>query len=216
MKTILAVFLFGCFCSILTAGEPRLTAEERAKAVKLLRDSQQELLDSVEKLSDAQWTYKPAPERWSVGEVAEHIMLSEDLLFGVVQKALASNPNPDWEAKTAGKNELLERALLNRERKAQAPEQLKPQGKLPRAEILSRFKGARARTLKFIQETDLPLKAHTFDHSFPVFGTLNAYQWLVYIPLHNMRHNLQIAEVKASLPGAQSQDKDPPAKKEKQ
>jgi hypothetical protein len=44
----------------------------------------------------------------------------------------------------------------------------------------------------------LALKEHTADHPFAVFGTLNAYQWLIYIPLHNIRHNQQIAEVKAS------------------
>ena len=195
MKRMIAVLLAALFCSVLPAAEPAVTAEERAKAVKLLRDSQKEFLDSVEKLSEAQWAYKPAPGRWSVAEVAEHIMLSEDLLFGAVQKALAEKRNPDWEAKTAGKNEFLERALLNRERKAQAPEALKPQGKWTKAEILSRFKESRAKTLKFAEETNAPLKQHTRDN--PFFGTLNAYQWLIYIPLHNMRHDQQIAEVKA-------------------
>ena len=42
------------------------------------------------------------------------------------------------------------------------------------------------------------MKDHTTEHPFPVFNTLNAYQWLVYIPMHNLRHDLQIAEVKAS------------------
>ncbi len=27
-------------------------------------------------------------------------------------------------------------------------------------------------------------------------GVLNAHQWLLYIPLHHLRHNMQIAEVK--------------------
>jgi hypothetical protein len=45
-------------------------------------------------------------------------------------------------------------------------------------------------------ETDAPMKSHTSDHPAAVFGTLNAYQWLIYIPLHNVRHNQQIAEVK--------------------
>jgi hypothetical protein len=31
-----------------------------------------------------------------------------------------------------------------------------------------------------------------------VFNTLNAYQWLIYIPLHNFRHNRQIEEVMAN------------------
>ena len=41
------------------------------------------------------------------------------------------------------------------------------------------------------------MNSHTADHIFPVFNTLSAYQWLVYIPLHNFRHNQQIEEVKA-------------------
>lgn len=184
-------------CSALMAADAHITAEERARAVKLLQASQKEFLDAVEKLRDAQWNYKPAPERWSAGEVAEHILLSEGLLFGAMQKALAEKPNPEWETRTAGKNEFLERILPNRERKAPVPQEIRPQGKLTRKEILSRFREARAATLKFIEQTDRPLKEHTLDHSFAVFGALNAYQWLIYIPLHNTRHNQQIAEVKA-------------------
>lgn len=33
----------------------------------------------------------------------------------------------------------------------------------------------------------------------PVFNMLNAYQWLLYIPLHNVRHNRQIAEALKEL-----------------
>jgi uncharacterized damage-inducible protein DinB len=196
LTLLLAILFSGSFSSTLAADDPRLTAEERAKAIKLLLDSQKEFLDAVEKLSDAQWSYKPAPGRWSVAEVAEHIMLAEGLLFAAVEKALAAKPNPEWAKQTAGKTELLERALLNRQGKAQAPEQIQPQGKLARAEIINRFKEVRAKTLKFIEQTDLSLKAHTLDHPFPIFSTLNAYQWLVYIPLHHLRHNQQIAEVK--------------------
>ncbi len=197
MKRVLASLVLLLFGWTAYGNEPTVTKEERVKALKLLRDSQKEFLDAVESLTDTQWSFKPAPDRWSVGQVAEHITLSEDLLFGLVQKTLAGSPNPDWETKTEGKNELVERLLLNRQTKAQAPEVLQPQSKLTRDEILVRFKQSRAKTIKFMEQTDLPMKAHTFDHAFPVFGTLNAYQWLIYIPLHNMRHNQQIAEVKA-------------------
>jgi hypothetical protein len=205
IKVMLTVLLFGLFGWTLaqsgssgTASNSRLTPEERAKAVKLLLDSQKEFLAAVEKLSDTQWSYKPAPERWSVAEVAEHIYLAEGSLFAAMEKALAANPNPDWEAKTRGKTEFLERVMVSRDRRAQAPESIVPQGKMTRAEIMKQFKEARAKTLKFIEQTDRPLKVHTLDHPFPVFNTLNAYQWLIYIPLHNLRHNQQIAEVKAS------------------
>ena len=98
--------------------------------------------------------------------MAEHIALSEDLLFGAVERALAAKPDPDWETKTKNKIELLERILPNRVGRAQAPEMIQPRGKMTRAEIIEHFKQARAKTIKFAEQTDLPLKAHTLDHPF--------------------------------------------------
>ena len=196
MKKGLSVALF-CACLRLSAADPHMTVDERAKVIRLLQSSQQEFLSSVDGLTDEQWNYKPGPDRWSVGETAEHILLSEGLLFAFVQQALASDPRRDWEAKTGKKTEFLERVMVDRSHQAQAPEAIKPRG-LTRAEILARYKEARAGTLKFSEETTVALKEHTAEHPFPVFNTLNAYQWLIYIPLHNMRHDQQIAEVKAS------------------
>jgi hypothetical protein len=155
-------------------------------------------LDLLGGLSEEQLRFKPAPERWSVIEVAEHILMAEGLLFSAVERALADKQNPEWETKTKGKTEFLERVMVSRDRKAQAPEAIVPTGKLTRDDVIGKLKDARAKTLKFAEETRLPLKAHTVDHPFPVFNTLNAYQWLIYIPLHNLRHNQQIEEVMAN------------------
>jgi len=67
---------------------------------------------------------------------------------------------------------------------------------MTRPQLMARFKEQRARALAYVQETEAPLKAHTAAN--PFFGPLNAHQWLLYIPLHHARHNLQIAEVKTS------------------
>lgn len=197
-RTLIAVSLcIFCFPA-LAADDGKITAEERAKVIKLLKESQAETLEALEKLGDEQLKFKSAPEKWSVLEVAEHIMMAEGLLFNAVQGAVAAKPNPEWESKTKGKTEFLEDVLAGRKGKAQAPESIVPSGKLTREEVIKKFKEVRAKTLKFAEETQVPLKAHTLDHPFPVFGTLNAYQWLIYIPLHNIRHNKQITEVKAN------------------
>lgn len=183
------------------SGDGKLTPEERAKAIKMLLDSQNEFLSYVEKLSDAQWNARPIPFKWTVGETAEHIALAEGLLFTAMERALAAPINPDWETRSAGKEAVLDNVLAARKGKAQAPEPIQPlKRKMSRTEIMTLFKEGRAKTLKFIETTDQPLKAHTLDHPFPIFGTLNAYQWLLYIPAHNLRHNKQIAEV-MSNPG---------------
>jgi|SRR5581483_1643683 len=179
------------------AADPHITPEERAHVVKLLEDSRTEFLSYVSRVTPEQWTWKSAPDRWSVGETAEHILLAEGLLFGAAKRALAAPPNPDWEKKTAGKTEFIERVMLDRSHKATAPEQVRPTG-LSQEEVIRRFQQARAETLKFVQETQQPIKQYTSEHPFKVFNTLNAYQWILYIPLHNMRHDMQIAEVKAT------------------
>src|ERR1700722_5841793 len=111
MRSIAAV----CFLAapLLHAADPHMTKEEREKVVGLLKRSQAEYLSYVEGLSDAQWTFKPGPDRWSVGETAEHIVLAEGLLFGSVEKAVSSPPNPDWEAQTKGKTEFTARGVLD-------------------------------------------------------------------------------------------------------
>src|SRR3989442_287828 len=53
-----------------------LTPEERQAAIKYLEETRQKVLDSLKDLSDAQWKFKPAPDRWSAAEVAEHIAVS--------------------------------------------------------------------------------------------------------------------------------------------
>src|SRR5580692_4280526 len=203
MKSILALSVL-TLAGSLHAADPALTTAERAHALQLLEDSQKEFLALVDGLNDAQWTFKPGPDRWSVGETAEHIVLAEAMLFGSVQRAVDSPPNPDWETKTRGKTEFIEKVMVDRTHKATAPEAIQPHAKISREEVIQRYKEQRAHAIKFAEETQVPLNEHTFDHPFPVFGTLNAYQWLIYVPLHNMRHNQQIAEVKAT-PGFPTQ-----------
>lgn len=193
---VLAIVLCGALN--VSAQDPQMTAEERAKLIKYLKDSHAETLAAVEKLSAAQWNFKPAPERWSVAECVEHIMMAEGTLLAAAERALAAPPNSAWAEKTKGKTEFIENVMVKRLGKAQAPESIVPSGKIPRAELMQKLRDARAKTLKLAEETKLPLKQHTTDHPFPVFGTLNAYQWVIYIPLHNIRHNQQIVEVKAS------------------
>ena len=91
-----------------------MSTEERAQVLRWLEESHREFFAEIDSVSDDQWNWKPAPERWSVGE------------------------------------------------------------------------------------THLALKEFTLAHPFPVFGTLNAYQWLIYVPLHTLRHNKQIAELKVT------------------
>jgi hypothetical protein len=175
--------------------DAKMTRAERAELIELLTKSEKEFLQAVDGLTDQQWSFKSAPERWSVAEVAEHIVLADAMLFETATKSLADPADESWEA-TVRKTELLRRALPNRSTKVDAPVAIRPQHGMTRPQLMARFKEQRSRALAYAQETEAPLKTHTAAN--PFFGPLNAHQWLLYIPLHHLRHNLQIAEVKTS------------------
>lgn len=191
-------FLPLLICLPLAAADPQMSNAERTKVLNWLAESRKEFLAAIDGVSDAQWKWKPAPEKWSVGECAEHVVLAEASQFDRVKKALASPADVDWEKKTAGKSQLIEMALPSRMGRVQAPESIVPSGKMTRAEVIARFDKQRAEILKFARETHEPLKEHLAEHPFAMFNPLNAYQWLTYIPLHTMRHDKQIAEVKGT------------------
>jgi hypothetical protein len=175
-----------------------ISTEERAQLLQWLEESHRGFFAEITGLSDRQWDWKPAPKRWSIGEIAEHIVFAEALLFNFVQKALVGPRNPCWEEQTKGKTELLIQVMPSREGKAAAPQPLQPREGLTCAKVKDRFASQRTAIGQFASGTQVPLREFTIVHSFPVFGMLNAYQWLVYVPLHRLRHNKQIAELKAA------------------
>ena len=193
MKNIVPLLLLSM---PLFASEVRMTQEDRTKVINWLEESRKEFLAAIDGVNESQWTWKSAPDRWSIGEVAEHVVLAEAALFANVKKALALPPNEKWEAETQGKTAELEAVLAPRLGRVQAPEPIVPKGGMTFAQVKERFETQRAEIVKFAKETDLPLKQHILAN--PFFGPLNAYQWLIYSPLHTMRHDKQIAEVKAT------------------
>ena len=174
---------------------PQLNQDERARVIQLLRDSENEFLELTAGLTGDQWTWKAAPDRWSVAQTAEHLVLGETAMLAMIKLALAAPPNPGWAVEDARKTRFLDRVLPDRSYKATAPAPLEPHHHWTREETVARYRKGRARTLQFVEQVDQPMKDHSAEHPLPVFNMLNAYQWLLYIPLHNARHNQQIAEI---------------------
>lgn len=178
-----------------SGADPKMTAAERAEVIELLQKSEQELMKAIDGLSEQQWAYKPGPDRWSVGEVVEHIVLTDALLFETAVKSLDGPANAKWEG-LLNKIDLIKKAVPDRSRKVDAPAAIQPRQAMTRAQLMARFREQRSRAAAYVRDTDKPVKAHTSPN--PFFGDLNAHQWLIYIPLHHLRHNQQILEVKAS------------------
>jgi hypothetical protein len=174
-----------------------LSDAERAAAVQDLEASRQAFLTSLQGLSEAQFHFKPGPDRWSVAEVAEHIAVSEDLLRGMVTDKLVRTPTPpELLAQVQHDDARLRQLVTDRSVPRKAPEMLKPTGRFPTAEaVRAAFSQSRDRTVAYVQTTRDDLRGHAGPH--PLLKALDGYQWLLLLSAHSSRHTAQIEEVKA-------------------
>ncbi|HYV61475.1 MAG TPA: DinB family protein, partial [Bryobacteraceae bacterium] len=62
------------------------TPADKQRAVAYLEKTKNGVVEATKGLSDAQWNFKPAPDRWSIAEVVEHLAAAEDMLRGLVQE----------------------------------------------------------------------------------------------------------------------------------
>jgi uncharacterized damage-inducible protein DinB len=174
-----------------------LTAQEREFALQQFQATRGNFIKSIAGLSAKQWSFKPAPDRWSIAEVAEHITVSESTLLNLVQTKIMQSPAaPEKRELVKGKDQLILEKMPDRSHKAQAPEFLQPTGRWANeVELMKAFETARHATMDYVRTTNDDLRDHFFDH--PVFGPLDGYQWLLLISAHSARHTAQIEEVKA-------------------
>lgn len=196
MRTILSLSTLLLVSSL---SAQTLEKGERDFAMSHLHMSRKLFLDSIEGLSPAQLNFKPSPERWSIAECAEHITLSEDLIFGLASVQVMKTPVVS-ERQAAAKNKSKDLEILNqvtdRTKKAQAPETLKPSHKWKAFdEMIAEYKVKRNRTIEYVEQTKDDVRGHVMAH--PLLGKLDAYQWVLLLSSHSERHTLQILEVKA-------------------
>ena len=183
--------------AVCTAPAEPLTRGERDRAMSHLHATRKLFLDSIAGLTEAQWSFKPAPDRWSIAECAEHIAVSEDMLFLLVTaKILKSPPAAERKSGPSDKDELVLRSTADRSRKVETADFLRPKGRWPTREALvAQFKQSRDRTIAFVEATAEDLRAHSAPN--PVYQSLDAYQYILLMAGHTERHVAQINEVKA-------------------
>jgi hypothetical protein len=185
---LFAMPLFAADAPAMNAGKEKLVNELERTGDKFLR--------SVEGLSEAQWNYKAAPEKWSIAQCAEHIAAAEAFIRGAVEKALAAPLAEGQDRAALVKDDTVQRFIVDRSKKFSAPEPLMPGDRFgsPAAAVES-FRKERGETLKLAQ-SDSDFRAHALQH--PGFGMLDTHGWMLFLSGHTERHTLQIEEVKAN------------------
>ena len=174
-----------------------LTKEERDRAVDYLKQTQKDFLAAIDGVSEEQWKFKAAPDRWSIAETAEHIAVAEQTIWELVSGKIMKSPDaPEKRVEVMGKDEKILTVIPDRSRRAQAPERLTPTGRwATRAALVKDFDALREKEIAYLKETKEDLRNHFEEH--PFLKTMDAYQWLIFNGAHCKRHTAQIIEVKA-------------------
>jgi len=189
--------VFGFVTALLVqADSGAMNDKERAYLLDQLEQSKKAMLASIKGLTPEQWTFKPAPAVWSVQECAEHIVLAEGYIFEGSQKELQTPAVPRPEKSTPEVDQKLVAMIQNRSQKATAPEPLVPGKKFATpADAAKAFIEARDKTIAYVKSTNDDLRTHTGPG--PV-GPMDAYQTLLLLSSHTLRHTAQIKEVEAN------------------
>ena len=200
-----------------------LAPRDRTFLVDYLLRSQRMYRDEVSGLSPEQWRFKPQPNRWSVAECAEHIILAERWLLSEFRDKFAKTPEPayifHWRTPKPRPGDfhpvpMAQRAEAYRERIAQETDRSnvdpnrQPEGDPPEPSLAPRFRFAtpddavaafdatRNDTIAFARTTRLDLYN---SYVYPGASTrlLDGYEYLLRLPAHAERHIAQMREVKA-------------------
>src|SRR5438309_12077154 len=103
-----------------------VTQAEKERALQYLESTKKNLTEATKGLSEAQWNFKPASDRWSVAQVMEHIAAAEDFLMDMVRDQVMKAPPRDKPADLKALDDLVLQKVPDRSVKAQAPEPLQP------------------------------------------------------------------------------------------
>jgi hypothetical protein len=190
------VLLLACALVCLSSASfgQALTAADREKGVKYLEQTRDAVIAATQGLSEAEWKFKAAPDKWSVAETLEHIALGEDYLFGFVKNKVMTSPPGAADRDIVKLDALVLAMVPDRSNKRQAPPPLVPTGKWTPAESLDHFLKSRAVTIEYMKTTK-DLREHVAESPL---GMLDGYEWLLFIGAHSERHTKQILEVKAN------------------
>jgi hypothetical protein len=181
--------------SVAASSAQELTQAEKEHALQYLESTKKDVLDATKGLSEAQWNFKPGPDRWSVAQVMEHIAAAEDFIrVDFVQKKVLTLPAGDPGRDVKKMDAAVEAMIPDRSHKAQAPEPLVPNNRFGSPEgSLKHFLESREITEQFLLATP-GLRDHVMDG--PV-GKMDGYEFILFIAAHSERHVKQINEVKA-------------------
>jgi hypothetical protein len=172
----------------------KLSDEDREKAIAHLKETKENMMSTSEGLSDEQLQYKASPESWSIAECVEHLAISENAIFEMVPGAVQETADMSRRSEVTMSDEQLLDMITSRAQKVKTSEAFEPSGKFGDfEETLEAFTDKREENIAYVENTEDDLRNH---YAELPFGTVDAYQVILFMSGHTARHTKQIEEIK--------------------
>jgi 4-diphosphocytidyl-2C-methyl-D-erythritol kinase len=155
--------------------------------IELVSDTLVQLLQLVD---ERHFNQKPGPDKWSIGQVADHIRLSNNSVAkALALKGKAVDRNP---GERIGE---LKSVFLDFQTKYQSPDFIVPTKDIYDPELL----------LKVLQESIQGIRERMYEDDLdelihhPAFSDISKFEILHFVLYHTQRHLRQIKEIIATL-----------------
>lgn len=135
--------------------------------------------------------HSPGPDQWSVTQVLEHLVITEQRITGLMQK-LIDDAKGKPAAEAPAPSGFDHRRVLDRTNKIKTRNE--PSGMMPIGMSLKGLDVVRAK-LKAVVSDGHGVNLATITAPHQVFGVLTAYEWLQFVGSHMRRHAAQIREL---------------------
>lgn len=172
---------------------PKLwTAADRQYTLDNMKRTRDELVKETQNLTPAQWAFHESADRWSIGEIVEHLALWEIIWNREISIGVRNKPTPELNATSRPDSYYNE--FIMEDAKHNASDYTKPTGFIEGKNNLAFFLRNHAINFAFVETTQADLRAH-----FEFTGTpnpRNMHQVLIFQWGHVDRHLRQIRKVK--------------------
>ena len=171
-----------------------LTNAERKFAIDELNKTHDRFTSTLDGLSMEQLNYKVVADSWSIAECAEHLAISENSIFDMLMQSLNTEADPSRRDEVKLPDEQIIAMIVDRSNKVKTSKAFEPSGKYGSfEETVEEFKSKRKEHIEYIKTTQDDLRNRY--QQFP-FGTIDAYQMVLFMSAHTERHIRQMEEIK--------------------
>jgi len=175
------------------AQEKLWTEADRQSTIENFNRTRDELVKETEDLTPAQWAFKESAERWSIGEIVEHLSLWE--IIWAREIGMGSQGTPQPQLNKTSRPDSYYKEFIMEDAPHVSPYISRPTGFIKGKDNLAFFLNRRAVNLTFLEKTQADMRSLFEQTGTP--NPRNMHQVYIYQWGHVDRHLKQIMKVKA-------------------